>query len=268
MADLSFLVLAGFAALGVFAGFLAGLLGIGGGMFLVPALTLVFAAIGIAPALCVKMAVATSLATILATSVSSVLAHHRRGAVLWPVAARLAPGLLAGALLGPFVARMLSARVMVLAFVVFVFYSAVQMFLDKKPKPTRALPGTLGMLAAGTGIGTLSSLVGAGGGFVSVPFMTWCNVRVHNAVATSAALGLPIALAGTLGYVASGWDLAGAPPHALGYIYLPALAAVALASVLFAPLGARMAHQLNVRQLKRAFALLLLVLGATMALRA
>lgn len=267
MGDLSVFVLAGFAALGVFGGLLAGLLGIGGGMFLVPALTLVFSAIGIAPALCVKMAVATSLATILATSLSSVAAHHRRGAVLWPVAARLAPGLLAGSVLGPFVARALSARAMGLLFVAFVLYSALQMFLDKKPQAARALPGTLGMAAVGTGIGTLSSLVGAGGGFVSVPFMTWCNVPIHNAIATSSALGVPIALAGTLGYVASGWSLAGAPPHTLGYIHLPALCAIALASVFFAPLGARLAHRMNVRQLKRAFALLLVALGVTMAAR-
>lgn len=267
MADLSLLTLFSFAAIGAVGGLLAGLLGIGGGMFLVPALTLIFSAIGVAPQLCVKMAVATSLATILATSVSSVAAHHRRGAVLWPVAARLAPGLVLGSVLGPFVARVLSARTMTIAFAVFVSYSAVQLFLDKKPQPARALPGPWGMAGAGAGIGALSSLVGAGGGFVSVPFMTWCNVRIHNAVATSAALGLPIALAGTVGYVVSGWDLQGAPAHSLGYIYLPALLSIAAASVLLAPLGARVAHQMNVRQLKRAFALLLLALAATMAAR-
>jgi uncharacterized protein len=267
MADLSLPILLLFTAMGAVGGLLAGLLGIGGGMFLVPALTLIFAALGVAPQLCVKMAVATSLASILATSASSVAAHHRRGAVLWPVALRLAPGLVLGSVLGPFVARALSAQTMTIAFAVFVTYSAVQLLMDRKPKPTRELPGTWGLAAVGSCIGILSSLVGAGGGFVSVPFMTWCNVRIHNAVATSAALGLPIAFAGTTGYVLSGWDLQGAPPFSLGYIYLPALLAIAAASVLLAPVGARLAHQMNVRQLKRAFALLLLALAATMVAR-
>lgn len=254
-------------ALGCISGFLAGLLGIGGGMLLVPALTFIATVQGFPAGYVVKMAVATSLATILFTSLSSVRAHHQRGAVRWGVVKLLAPGIVAGSLLGAQIARLLSARTLALVFAVFVTYSAVQMFIDKKPKPSRQLPQGAGMFGSGTVIGTLSSLVGAGGGFISVPFMAWCNVPIHTAVATSAALGFPIALAGTIGYLYAGWNLQGVPDGSFGYLYLPALALIAATSVLFAPFGARAAHKLDVRQLKRAFACLLFVLAAYMASR-
>ncbi|MBQ1764274.1 MAG: sulfite exporter TauE/SafE family protein, partial [Aquincola sp.] len=142
-----------------------------------------------------------------------------------------------------------------------------QMLRDRKPKPSRQMPGTAGTTAAGGVIGFLSGLVGAGGGFVSVPFMTWCNVAMHNAVATSAALGFPIALANTLGYVVGGWRMAPALPGAMGYLYLPALALIAPVSVLMAPVGARVAHALDMRKLKRVFALVLYLLAAYMLYR-
>ena len=138
------------------------------------------------------------------------------------------------------------------------------MFLDKKPKPSRQMPGTAGLIAAGTLIGCLSGLVGAGGGFISVPFMVAHNVAILNAVATSAALGFPIALANTVGYVVSGSGLSNLPPYSLGYIWLPGLAVIATCSVLTAPLGARTAHQLPVAKLKRVFAVLLYGLSAYM----
>ena len=259
------LLIAEFLALGCISGFLAGLLGIGGGMLLVPALTFIATAQGFPADYVVKMAVATSLATILFTSLSSVRAHHRRGAVRWEVVKLLAPGIVVGSLLGAQIARLLSTKTLALVFAVFVSYSALQMFIDKKPKPSRQLPQAPGMLGAGTLIGTLSALVGAGGGFISVPFMAWCNVPIHTAVATSAALGFPIAMAGTIGYIYAGWSLQGAPDGSFGYLYLPALALIAVTSVIFAPLGARAAHRLNVKQLKRAFACLLFVLAAYMA---
>lgn len=254
-------------ALGCVGGFLAGLLGIGGGMLLVPALTFIGGAQGFAADYVVKMAVATSLATILFTSLSSVRAHHKRGAVRWDVVKLLAPGVVAGSLLGAQIARLLSTKTLALVFAVFVTFSALQMFIDKKPKPSRQLPQGAGMFGAGSLIGTLSALVGAGGGFISVPFMAWCNVSIHTAVATSAALGFPIALAGTMGYIVAGWKLQTAPGGSFGYLYLPALVLIAATSVLFAPVGARAAHRLNVRQLKRAFAGLLFVLAAYMASR-
>ncbi|HVL77432.1 MAG TPA: sulfite exporter TauE/SafE family protein [Noviherbaspirillum sp.] len=251
-------------ALGAAVGFAAGLLGIGGGMLLVPFMTMLLTARGFASEHIVHMAIATSLATIMFTSLSSVRAHHKRGAVLWPVAKLLAPGILIGAWIGPWLAAQMNASMLALFFALFVAFSGTQMLLDRKPAPTRELPKAPGMFAAGGVIGVLSGIVGAGGGFVSVPFMTWCNVKIHNAVATSAALGFPIALAGTLSYIYNGWSVPDLPAGALGFIYLPALVVIALASVATAPLGAKTAHALPVKTLKKVFAVLLYALAAYM----
>lgn len=253
------------AALGLGTGFLAGLLGIGGGMLMVPFITIILSGRGISPDLSVKMAIATSMATIIFTSVSSVRAHHKRGLVRWDLVKGLAPGIVWGgavASLGVF--AILKGSWLALFFAAFVSFSATQMFLDKKPAPTRQVPGTAGLIGAGGVIGFLSGLVGAGGGFVSVPFMTWCNVAIHNAVATSAALGFPIALANVIGYIISGQSVQNLPPHSFGYIWLPALAVIATCSVLTAPLGARAAHKLPVKQLKRVFSSILYLLAAYM----
>ena len=250
------------ALLGLCTGFLAGLLGIGGGMVMVPFVTFILGAKGLPADSIVKMAVATSLATICFTSITSVLAHHKRGAVLWPVVAQLVPGILLGSALGAQVAVALPGKTLSLLFALFVAFSATQMFLDRKPKPNRTLPGTPGMLAAGGTIGVISALVGAGGAFISVPFMQWCNVKIHNAVATSAALGFPVALAGTLSYAWAGRDLPQMPPGSLGYLYLPGLLVISLASMSTAPLGARTAHRMDIRPLKRLFALVLYCLAA------
>jgi len=253
------------AVQGLCTGFLAGLLGIGGGMLMVPFITMIMSARGVAPALAVKMAIATSMATIIFTSISSVRAHHKRGAVRWDIVWRLAPGIVIGSLAGSLgVFALLKGAWLALFFALFVGFSATQMFLDKKPAPTRTLPGTPGLLGAGGLIGFLSGLVGAGGGFISVPFMTWCNVVVHNAVATSAALGFPIALANVVGYIVAGQGVQDLPPGAVGYIFVPALAVIATASVLTAPLGAKAAHALPVKQLKRVFACVLYTLAAYM----
>ena len=253
------------ALLGLASGFLAGLLGIGGGMVMVPFISAMLNARGVAPGLAVKMAIATSMATIIFTSISSVRAHHQRGAVRWDIVQRLAPGIVLGALLASLgVFALLKGAALYFVFGGFVAFSALQMYLDKKPAPTRQLPGTAGLLGAGGAIGFLSGLVGAGGGFVSVPFMTWCNVAIHNAVATSAALGFPIALANVAGYIVGGRHLAGLPPYAFGYLWLPALAVIACCSVLMAPVGAKAAHALPVKKLKRAFAVVLILLASYM----
>ena len=257
-----------FVVLGCVVGFLAGLLGIGGGMTMVPILTILFTREGFPVAHVVHMAIATSTATIIFTSISSAREHHRHGAVLWPVVAGLAPGIIVGSLIGPQVIGGMSTSAVALFFGVFVAFSATQMLFDKKPKPTRELPGKGGLFGVGGGIGLVSSMVGAGGGFLSVPFMSWCNVKIHNAVATSAALGLPIAIAGTVGFVIAGLRLHGMPPLTLGYIYLPALFAIVAASMLMAPMGARTAHRWPVKKLKRAFALLLYVLAVYMLWKA
>ena len=252
-------------ALGLFTGFLAGLLGIGGGMLMVPFITVIMTQQGVAADLAVKMAIATSMATIMFTSVSSVRAHHKRGAVRWDIVRNLAPGIVLGAALASLgVFAVLSGKWLAFGFALFVAFSATQMLLDRKPAPTRTMPGTAGQWGAGTVIGFLSGLVGAGGGFVSVPFMTWCNVAIHNAVATSAALGFPIALANAAGYAISGASVHDTPAGSLGYIYLPALAVIAAASVLMAPLGVKAAHALPVKPLKRIFAFILYALAAFM----
>ena len=253
------------ALLGLSTGFLAGLLGIGGGMLMVPFITYIMSSRGIAPDLSVKMAIATSMATIIFTSISSVRAHHRRGAVRWDIVKRLAPGIVIGSIIASLgVFSLLKGSQLAIFFGLFVSFSATQMFLDKKPKPTRQMPGTTGQLAAGGFIGFLSGLVGAGGGFISVPFMAWCNVAIHNAVATSAALGFPIAAANVLGYVLSGQTVQDLPAHSFGYVWLPALLVIALFSVVTAPLGAKAAHSLPVAKLKRIFASLLYALAAYM----
>ncbi len=253
--------------MGLVTGFLAGLLGIGGGMLMVPFMTLILTYKGFPEAHVVKMAVATSLATICFTSLSSVRAHHQRGAVLWPVVLSLAPGIVLGSLAGAQLAVALPTRVLTVLFAVFVTFSATQMFLNRKPKPARVLPGAPGMLGVGAVIGGLSSMVGAGGAFVSVPFMTWSNVTIHKAVATSAALGFPVALAGTLGYIWAGWGLPQMPPGAVGYLYLPGLLVISMASMLTAPLGARTAHRIDVAPLKKLFACVLYLIAAYFLLR-
>ncbi len=251
--------------LGLITGFLAGLLGIGGGMVMVPFLTYILGDRGVSPDLAVKMAIATSMGTIIFTSISSVRAHHKKGAVRWELVKGLAPGIVLGSFLasmGAFSA--LKGSYLALFFALFVGFSATQMFLDKKPAPNRQVPGTAGLMGAGSAIGFLSGMVGAGGGFVSVPFMAWCNVAIHNAVATSAALGFPIALANVLGYVVAGQNVPNLPDLSVGYLWLPGLIIIASCSVFMAPLGASAAHKLPVKQLKRVFASVLYLLAAYM----
>ena len=255
--------------LGAIAGFAAGLLGIGGGMLLVPFLTILLSWHGLPEELVVHAAIATSMASILFTSLSSVISHHRKGAVLWKLVLLFAPGIVLGGLLsGGAVFASLKTGWLALVVSVFVGYSGVQMLLNKKPKPARQMPGPVGTGAAGAGIGFLSGLVGAGGGFVSVPFMTWCNVPLHNAVATSAALGFPIAVANSVGYIYSGLQQHDLPPGMFGYIYWPALLLLVAASVVTAPFGAATAHKLPVASLKRVFAYLLFALAAYMLYKA
>jgi uncharacterized membrane protein YfcA len=245
-------------------GFVAGLLGVGGGLIIVPVLVMLLHANDLAAGMEPQLALGTSLASILFTSLSSVRAHHRHGAVEWPLVRRIAPGILLGTLAGAVLAAQMSAWVLKVFFIAFLFYAAFQMWLDFKPAPHRGLPGRAGTTLAGTVIGGVSSWVGIGGGTLSVPFMLWHNVPLHRAIATSAAIGFPIAIAGAAGYVVGGWGAGGLPGGSLGFVYLPALAGIVAGSVLTAPLGARTAHRLPVRPLKRIFALLLLALALRM----
>ena len=255
-----------YLALGAFAGLMAGLLGVGGGLIIVPVLVWVFHHQGLAEANIMHLALGTSLATIVITSISSVRAHHRRGAVLWPVVWRLTPGIVLGAWLGAVVAHGLPSAVLSRVFAVFVLIVAAQMGFGAKPAPHRNLPGAGGLAAVGVGIGGVSAIVGIGGGSLTVPFLTWCNVAMRQAVATSAACGLPIALAGSVGFMVTGWQAPQLPDWSLGYIYLPALVGVAVTSMLSAPLGAKLAHTLPTDLLKKVFAVFLALIGTRMLL--
>ncbi|MBI5109197.1 MAG: sulfite exporter TauE/SafE family protein [Rhodocyclales bacterium] len=250
--------------LGVFAGFVAGLFGVGGGLTIVPLLFMLFAAQNFPVEHAMHLALGSSMATIVLTSIASTRAHHAHGAVRWDIVRSFAPGLVLGTLGGSFIAAWIPTRPLAMVFTAIVYYAAIQMMLDFKPKPHRQIPGTAGMVVAGGTIGVVSSLVAAGGGFLSIPFMVFCNVAIHNAVGTSAALGFPIAVAGTIGYIASGLKASGLPAYSLGYIYLPAFIGVVAVSFLMAPVGARLAHRLPVKQLKRGFGVFLALLATKM----
>jgi uncharacterized membrane protein YfcA len=253
-----------YLALGAFAGFFAGLLGIGGGSVLVPLLVMLFAAQAFPAEEVMRLALGTSMAAILFTSISSVRVHAQHGAVRWPIVVRITPGILLGTLLGTGLAKQVSPAGLAILFAVFICYVAVQMIVGFKPKPSREMPGTLGTASVGVGIGAFSCLVAIGGGALSVPFMAWCNVKMQQAIGTSSAIGFPIALGGAAGYILSGWNVADLPPYSLGFVYLPAVAGVATASVLTAPLGARLTHRLPVQRLRQIFAAVLLLLALKM----
>ncbi|MDD4879960.1 MAG: sulfite exporter TauE/SafE family protein [Gallionellaceae bacterium] len=259
---MSFLIT--YLILGLASGFIAGLLGVGGGLVLVPVLSWIYLRQGFPAEYNIHMALGTSLAVIVLTSIASLRAHHSHGAVRWIAVRRIAPGIVLGTLAGAIAAAWLPDRGLRWFFVAFLFYAATQMLLGFKANPHRELPGWPGMSLAGTVIGLVSSWVGIGGGTLSVPFLNWCNVRFQEAIGTSAAIGFPIAVSGALGYALSGQMAAGLPEWSLGFVYLPALASVALMSMVTAPWGARLTHSLPVARLKRIFAGLLYLLGLRM----
>lgn len=253
-----------YLAIGVTVGFLAGLLGVGGGMVMVPMLVFVFTAKGFPAEHMMHLSLATAMATIVFTSLASVLAHHRHDAVDWVVARTMAPGMVAGALAATLAAGFVPTRPLAIFFTGFMFFAAAQMFFEAKPKPLRQLPGRAGLFGAGSLIGGLSSVLAAGGAFLSIPYLARCNVPLKRAIGTAAANGFPISLAGTLGYVLNGLRVEGLPAGSLGYVYLPALALIVVASMPAAPLGARLAHRLPVKRLRILFALMLLGLALRM----
>jgi uncharacterized membrane protein YfcA len=253
-----------YLAIGVTVGFLAGLFGIGGGMVMVPMLVFVFTAKGFRAEHMMHLALGTSMATIVFTSLSSVRAHHRHDAVDWTVARAMAPGIVVGALAATLAAGFVPTRPLAVFFTGFMFYAATQMFFEVKPKPSRQLPGTAGLFGAGAVIGGFSSVLAAGGAFLSIPFLARCNVPLKRAIGTAAANGFPIAVAGTIGYVLNGLRVEGLPQATLGYVYLPALAIIVVASMPVAPVGARLAHRLPVRRLRIVFALMLFGLALRM----
>jgi len=255
-----------FLLLGSFVGFMAGLLGIGGGGIMVPALTTIFLAQGVPVETVVHLALGTSMASIVGTSLASMRAHHANGGVLWTVVKGMTPGIIIGTFVATFAVKYISSTYLAIFFAVFMTAVSVQMFLNKKPKPSRALYKNKGLFTVGSGIGAVSALVSIGGGSLTVPFLTWQNVEIRKAIGTSAAIGLPISLAGTLGYVINGWGSYTEQAYTVGFIYLPAVVMISMASFFVAPLGAKMAHQLPIPVLKKVFAVLLVSLGLKMLL--
>jgi uncharacterized protein len=245
---------AAYLAIGAVAGFFAGMFGIGGGAIIVPLLATLFAAQGMPKAHIVHLAVGTGMATILFTAVASARAHAARGAVRWDIAWKMTPGVLAGGLLGSGMSGFISAKLFAALFAVVIIAAGTGMLLDIKPKPSRQAPGLAGLSGAGFLISGLSAFAAVGGAFLTVPLLLWWNVPLLSAIGTAAAIGFPIALSGTIGYVAA------------GFVYLPALVGVVVGSMLTAPLGAMTAHRLPTKWLKRIAALLFYAIATRMLL--
>lgn len=250
-----------YMVLGAIAGFLAGIFGVGGGLVLVPVLMFLFDSQHFPAEHVMLLALGTSMAAILFTSLASLREHHRHGAVNWRVVRNITPGILLGTGIGALLAASIPTRGLAIFFALFVYSVAVQILLDMRPHATRQLPGAAGMTLTGILTGWLSSLVSIGGGSIVVPFLVWCNVPLRNAIGTSAAIGFPVAVGGTIGYVATGFSIPALPAHSLGFIYLPALFWISLASIITAPLGAKATHQMKVGLLRKLFAVLLITLA-------
>ena len=253
-----------YLALGAFVGFFAGLLGIGGGAAMVPVLAFIFAAKEFAPAHVVHLALGTAMATILFTSVSSVRTHQQHGAVNWPIVRRMAAGIIIGTFGGALLAGVLNLRLLTMVFTALIYFLSAQMLFGRKPEPGAQLPTPFGMNAAAAGVGLISSLTATGGASLIVTYLVKHGTRIQEAIGTAAAIGWPLAMAGTAGYVLTGLGKAGLPQYSLGYIYLPALAGMVIASVLLAPVGARLAHRTPGAMLKKIFAVVLFVLATKM----
>lgn len=255
-----------YLVLGAIAGILAGLFGVGGGIIIVPVLVFSFTAQGFSPEVLTHLAVGTSLATIVFTSINSIREHNRRGAVQWNLFIWLAPGILAGAAVGGVTAALIQGPILQKIIGVFAICVALQLALNLTPKNPRPLPKRPELVAAGGSIGWASAIFGIGGGSVTVPFLVWRSVSIQQAVATSAACGFPIAFAGAVVFMSTGWHESQLPEWSLGFVYLPAVLGIALTSMFFARFGARLAHRLPPLLLKRLFALLLTAVGISFLL--
>lgn len=255
---------AGYIAIGAAVGFFAGMLGIGGGAIMVPLLVMLFEAQGLPREHVLHLAVGSGMATILLTSASSARAHAVRGALRWDIVKTMTPGILVGGLIGSAVAGVIPTRLFAIFFCLTIYLASINMLVERRPHASLKVPGRLGMSVAGFVISTTSAFAAIGGAFLSVPFLLWGNVPMLQAIGTAAALGLPIAVAGTCGFIVAGLMQTGLPAWSLGYIYLPALAGIAITSVLVAPAGVAMAHRLPTRALRKIFVGLLFVMATKM----
>ncbi len=257
--------LALYLAVGAFVGFFAGLLGIGGGSVMVPILTMIFAKQGYSSDNVIHMALGTSMATIIPGGFASAWMHHRHEAVRWDVVKDMLPGLVVGTASGAVVAHFASTAFLKTFFVGFICFLAAQLLFNLKPPGHRDLPSRAGLILFATLMGVISSLAGIGGAVLSIAFLVWCSISLHHAIGTAAAIGVPLSIAGTLGFIATGWNDAALPEWSLGYVYLPAFAGIAATSILVAPLGAKLAHRLPVNVLKKIFVVFLVGLAVKMA---
>jgi len=258
---------AAYLAVGAIAGYLAGMFGIGGGIIIMPVLLFLFDEQRFPAQHLLHLALGTSMAAILFTSLSSMRKHHQHSAVNWRVVRNITPGILLGTGIGAVFATSISPHFLGMFFALFVYFVAAQILIDLRPHASRQLPGAIGMTLTGIVTGWLSSLVSIGGGTIVVPFLVWCNVSLRNAIGTSAAIGFPVAVGGTIGYVVTGMGINFLPAYSLGFVYLPALFWIALASVITAPLGAKATHHMKTGVLRKLFALLLLVLATKLLLK-
>jgi uncharacterized membrane protein YfcA len=256
-----------YLALGAFVGFFSGLLGIGGGALMVPVLAFIFAGKGFPEAFVIHIALGTCVAAMLFTAASSVRSHHLHKAVNWRVLSRLIPGLVTGALAGTALARLLDARLLSIAFTALIFYAATLMLIERKVEPGQKAPGPAHMAVLGSAVGLFSSLTATGGATMVVAWLVQRNMRVHEAIGTAAAASWSLALTGTLGYIVSGATASGLPQWSIGFVYLPALAWIVVASMLIAPVGAAVAHRTPGRTLRRLFAVVLYALATGMLVR-
>jgi uncharacterized protein len=250
--------------LGAFVGFMAGLFGIGGGGILVPTLATIFLANSVPAENVVHLALGTSMACIIGTSFSSFKAHNKKGGVIWSVFKTLGLGVIFGTFLATFVSSYISSFVLAIIFTCFMIYVSIQMFLNIKPKPSRTLPSDIKQVAAGSFIGMISAMVSIGGGALTVPYLLWHNIDIKKAIGTSAAVGFPIAVSGTIGFMINGWQETNWDSYQLGFVYLPAVILIAISSFFTAPLGVKLVHKLPVGILKKLFAILPLVLSIKM----
>ena len=252
-----------FGLIGLLAGYLAGFLGIGGGFIVVPALTFLFLKDPTTAPWAIHMAVATSLAIMLVTSLSSLLAHHRKRAIQWPLVRSMAVGLMAGAILGAAIAVVLRGEILIRIFGLLAILAGLQLILGRHRDGEKPLPGQPAASATGGFIGCISALIGIGGGAIAVPWLLWHGVNPQRAVATSAACGYPIAIAGSLSFVVLGLG-GGLPDPTLGYVHPSAFAGIALLGALAAPLGAATVHRLSPGAVRRVFGLFLALVGTQM----
>ena len=259
------LELAAYFGIGLVVGFLSGLLGIGGGIVIVSSLAILYAAHDFPPAYVMHLALGSSMACIVLSSISSFRTHDKHGAVDWHVVRSVTPGLILGVMGGVLIARLSTTAVLKYLYLGFTLFVTAQWLLNLKPKPSRQLPGPRPLAAFGVFMGVIAGLFGGGGAVAGVPFLTWCNQSIHRAIGTVAALGFPIAIIGTLGYIAAGWTVPDMPRWSLGFVYLPAVVGISSMSMISARWGARTAHRLKGDTLRRVFALVLVALAVKVA---